>query len=136
MNSLKRIAITCGEPAGIGPDLTIEMAQDEYEAQIIALVDPNLLHERAKLLKRPIELIEATPEKLKSKARSGQLFYLPHELAQPVTTGQLNKANSDYVLSTLQTALDGSQVELKGLGSFGKKSDSLLERSIRGFEMN
>lgn len=108
MNSLKRIAITCGEPAGIGPDLTIEMAQDEYEAQIIALVDPNLLHERAKLLKRPIELIEATPEKLKSKARSGQLFYLPHELAQPVTTGQLNKANADYVLSTLQTALDGS----------------------------
>ena len=53
-----RIAITPGEPAGIGPDLLITLAQQAWDAQLVVLADAKLLKERAKLLGLPINLIE------------------------------------------------------------------------------
>ena len=45
-----RIALTSGEPAGIGPDLCLALARHELPCQLICLADPNLLAERARLL--------------------------------------------------------------------------------------
>jgi 4-hydroxythreonine-4-phosphate dehydrogenase len=103
----KRIAITPGEPAGIGPDLVLTLAQQKHQAQIIALADPALLAERAELLGLPIKLIEVDMLAPRKSAEAGELYVMPHHLKAPVVAGQLDKQNSLYVLETLQTALEG-----------------------------
>lgn len=104
---IKRIALTAGEPAGIGPDLCIQIAQKQQQAQLIAVADPELLKQRAKQLKLPIELIEVDLSQPAQIAAAGQLYYLPVSLAESVVAGQLAVANGRYVIDTLQTALDG-----------------------------
>jgi 4-hydroxythreonine-4-phosphate dehydrogenase len=53
-----RIAITPGEPAGIGPDLLLQLAQQPWQAQLVAIADKQLLKERAQHLGLNIELID------------------------------------------------------------------------------
>lgn len=107
MNDIRRIALTAGEPAGIGPDLCIELAQQSRPHEIVVIADPVLLQERADALGLPLSLIEFDPEKAPSPGRAGCLVYFPCQLADKVTAGQLNPRNSPYVLHTLQLALDG-----------------------------
>jgi 4-hydroxythreonine-4-phosphate dehydrogenase len=104
----RRIALTCGEPAGIGPDLCIQLAQQQQQAQLVAIAAPELLEARASQLALPLELIQFDATKAVQPALPGQLYVLPHALTQSVQAGQLNSANSRYVLDTLQTALDDS----------------------------
>jgi 4-hydroxythreonine-4-phosphate dehydrogenase len=105
--SVKRLALTAGEPAGIGPDLCVQLAQQKQQAQIIVIADPLLLRQRAEQLGLEIDLIEVDFSEPAYCADAGQLFYLPVPLHEKVVAGELNKANSGYVLDTLQTALDG-----------------------------
>jgi len=107
LTPIKRIALTAGEPAGIGPDLCIQIAQQQQQAQLIAIADPDLLRERAKQLNSKLALVEVDLSQPPKLAKLGELFYLPISLAEPVTAGQLNLANGRYVVETLQTALDG-----------------------------
>lgn len=107
MSVIKRIALTPGEPSGIGPDLILSLAQQKHEAQLIALADPELLKQRAELLGLSISLIEIDLSEPRQLAEAGELFVLPHRLKAPVKAGELNHLNSRYVLDTLQTALDG-----------------------------
>ena len=53
-----RILITPGEPAGIGPDITIQLAQKNWPAELIVVADPDLLLARAKQLGLPLQLME------------------------------------------------------------------------------
>ena len=55
-----RIAITPGEPAGIGPDLLLTLAQQAWDAQLIAIADGKLLKERAKHLGLTINFLKFT----------------------------------------------------------------------------
>lgn len=107
MSVIKRIALTPGEPSGIGPDLILALAQQKHEAQLVALADLELLRQRAKLLGIPINLLETDLSEPRQLAEAGELYVLPHKLKAPVTAGELNHLNSRYVLDTLQTALDG-----------------------------
>ncbi|HJO36958.1 MAG TPA: hypothetical protein QF361_12220, partial [Gammaproteobacteria bacterium] len=56
-----RLAITPGEPAGIGPDLLIQLAQRPQTAQLVALADPALLAARAARLGLPLRLVDFDP---------------------------------------------------------------------------
>lgn len=56
-----RIAVTPGEPAGIGPDLILQLAQQDWPAELVVIADKNLLKQRAKLLGIDIQLIEYQP---------------------------------------------------------------------------
>lgn len=99
-----RIAITPGEPAGIGPDLCIEIAQlppDNVELVIVA--DPVLLEERARILKLPIKVKKFDPMAASENSKPGELTVLPVNLRHPVIAGKLEKNNADYVLETLRT---------------------------------
>lgn len=107
MSDIQRIALTAGEPAGIGPDLCVQLAQSSQRNQIIVVADPGLLQQRADLLKLPIKLIEFDPTSAAQPSAEGSLVYIPCKLADKVIAGQLNPANSAYVLKTLQIALDG-----------------------------
>lgn len=103
---LPRIAITAGEPAGIGPDLLVALAQQIQPAQIIAIANPELLQQRALQLGLPLHLRTWQPAQATTRA-AGVLFIVPIEIDAPVSVGKLDKANARYVLRTLETAVDG-----------------------------
>lgn len=101
------IAITPGEPAGIGPDLCIELAQRPVaNTQCVIVADPDLLQDRAKLLKQPLTLTDFDTRADSRPNNPGELFIKPVPLSQSVNPGELNPANADYVLNTLRTATD------------------------------
>ena len=105
--TIPRIAITPGEPAGIGPDITIMAAQRDWDAELVVIADPDLITERAAMLNLPLTLEEFDPNALPVRTKPGQLSILPMQLAQPVTPGRLNVANAPYVIATLKQAVDG-----------------------------
>lgn len=86
-----RIALTAGEPAGIGPDLCAMLAQNLPEADITVIADRDLIATRAAHLGLPID-------KLK-------IEHIP--LTAPAEPGVLNPANGRYVLNTLERAARG-----------------------------
>ena len=47
---MRRLALTPGEPAGVGPDLTIELAQHDWPVELVVCADPDLLMQRARQL--------------------------------------------------------------------------------------
>ncbi len=101
-----RLALTIGEPAGIGPDLTVALAQQAYDHQIVAIGDSNMLRRRAQHLGLPlnIKLFDASN---KTPAKAGEIWVKDIALAQKESIGQLNKANGSYVLETLKQAAQG-----------------------------
>lgn len=107
MSKCQRIALTAGEPAGIGPDLCVQLAQQQQTSELVVIADPQLLQQRAQQLGLAIKLELTDLSKSASVPVKGTLRYLPAALAAPVTAGALNSLNSNYVLDTLQLALDG-----------------------------
>ena len=103
---MDKLAITPGEPAGIGPELCIEYAQSRHNFQMILLADPNMLRERAKLLDLPLKLIEYN-ESQHSASGSGTLYYSPVKLPELSVPGSLNVKNASYILKTLDLAVQG-----------------------------
>ena len=91
MHPLPRIAITSGEPAGIGPDICIMLAQQNFAADITIIGDVKMLVARAQQLKLPFD--------------ATKVLHTP--AAAPVLAGALNAQNSQYVLNTLKRAMDG-----------------------------
>lgn len=104
---MQRIALTLGEPAGIGVDLCIQLAQQDLPCQLIAIGDPALLAQRAELLGYKLKLREFNAELLVTAHEAGHLTVLPVALAEAVQCGELNVANSAYVLETLKLATQG-----------------------------
>ena len=105
--SIQRIALTPGEPAGIGPDLCIQLAQQDLPCEIIAIASPQLLEDRARQLGLPLQIKEFDSAAPATAQTAGCLTVLPVELAEPVQCGQLNPANSRYVLKTITKATKG-----------------------------
>ena len=104
---IPRIALTPGEPAGIGPDITLAIAQQPWNAELIAICDPDLLQQRAKTLglNIEIEVIEG-PQGDPESHQPGTLKVYPVSLNAPCTPGKLDPANASYVLYTLHAAVD------------------------------
>jgi len=106
-NPCFRIAITPGEPAGIGPELLIALVQEAQAHELVAIADPELLRARAQLLGVELRLrkvdFNAPPQPL----AAGELAIAPVPLAQPSVPGQLNAANAPYILQTLDVAIAG-----------------------------
>ena len=109
------LALTPGEPAGIGPELCLQLAaRQAFPVPVVALADPELLAARAHALKLPVILREYQPGA--APAAAGELLVLPCALAVPSQPGQLDPRNARYVLATLQRAVDGClEGEFQGL---------------------
>lgn len=99
-----RIAITPGEPAGIGPDIVISIAQRDWPVEMVVITSKSLLLERAKLLSLPLTIIDYDQHTPASPQKSGSLTVLDVELAEPSIPGTLNSANGAYVVETLRIA--------------------------------
>lgn len=104
---IHRIAITCGEPAGIGPDLVISLAQQHWPAELVVCADRNLLIQRANQLNLPLQLIDYDPAKAPTSMAPGSLCILHLEAPVSIVPGQLDVANSNYVVNTLRRAGEG-----------------------------
>lgn len=108
---IKRIAITPGEPAGIGPDLVIKIAQQSWPVEIVVLASKELLLDRAKQLNLPLTLIEYDKSKSPLAQQSQTLTILPIDLAADCIAGVLNSDNGPYVVDTLRIA---SEMNMSG----------------------
>lgn len=106
---VSRLVITPGEPAGVGPDLIIKLAQQAWPAELVVCADPSLLQARAATLQLPLTLLPYQPERAPQAQAAGTLTLLPVSLSTPAIPGQLNSANAHYVLATLARAADGCQ---------------------------
>jgi 4-hydroxythreonine-4-phosphate dehydrogenase len=101
------IAITAGEPAGIGPDLCLALSQQEFAANFVILGSRALLAERAQLLGFEVALDDYLPGTAQPH-RSGRLTVLDVPLAAPCVPGRLDRANSRHVMNILDRAIDGA----------------------------
>ena len=96
------LIITPGEPAGIGPELVVQLVQ-QHQLDIVALCDPKLIQQRACALGLPLTI--HPPE---SEIPSlGGLRVEPLSLSEPSIAGELNLNNSNYVVESLRRAIDG-----------------------------
>ena len=102
-----RLAITPGEPSGIGPDLLVQLVQKPQDFELVAYADPELLEQRAAQLGLPLTLRTATSEP--QQLRPGELTVNPVSLRAKTIPGSLNTENSPYVLETLCKALADCQ---------------------------
>jgi len=107
---MKPIAMTSGEPSGIGPDIILDIAQKDQPVPIVALADMDLLRLRAAQLGYPIELHRWHPDcAIGAHHRAGHLWVAPISLKGTCKPGTLNPENADYVLALLDHAYDGIQ---------------------------
>ena len=104
----KSVVITPGEPAGVGPDLVLALAQQAWPVELVVCADPALLLERAEILGLTIQLRDYEQGRPAQPQAAGTLTVLPVKTAAPVTAGRLDVANSAYVVETLARACDGA----------------------------
>lgn len=107
-NHNNRIVITPGEPAGVGPDLVVALAQQDWPVELVVCADPALLLARANQLNLPLQLREYQPDQPALAQQAGTLTILPVKTTAEVTAGQLDVNNSHYVVETLAKACDGA----------------------------
>ena len=101
------IALTAGEPAGIGPDLCVLLAQRQIAARIVVIADRDLLASRARQLNVALTPIDFDADTPLCPAAPGTLYVLNHALTVPAACGVLQPANSGCVLETLRSAVAG-----------------------------
>src|SRR5437899_1497396 len=97
------IAVTIGEPAGIGPDLAVRLVERTWPARLVLVGDMELIRERARRLGAGIRLVPYTKRGVIPSAI--EVAHFP--LAVPVQAGRLNPANAKSVLSALDAAIGG-----------------------------
>lgn len=103
MNRRTVIALTPGEPAGIGPDVAIAFAQQTSHCDLVLIADPAMLTTRAEQLQLAIN----TPFWNGHGADLPAVYLLPIATRHPVHAGILDSANSPYVIECLRRAVQG-----------------------------
>ncbi|MFO7859110.1 MAG: 4-hydroxythreonine-4-phosphate dehydrogenase PdxA [Ectothiorhodospiraceae bacterium] len=103
-----RIALTLGEPAGIGPDLVAMLAAAGDLGDTVIVGDPEVLSQRAHQLGLTLPPLHCLTDAAGDDA-AGSLSVLPVTAAKPVTPGLLEPANAASVVTMLERAVDGTR---------------------------
>lgn len=101
---MKPLVLTTGEPAGIGPEISLTLADSPVPMVIIG--DQALLEERASQLKKKIDFIEYQPGQA-IYPKKNTIHLLPTQCEDKVCPGELNVKNANYVLNQLERATRG-----------------------------
>lgn len=109
---IPRIAVSPGEPAGIGPDLCVLLADTKFDCQIICFCDPELLWSRADKLGLSIDMHRVDFNRPALQSKPGVLHYMPIDSNCLYQSGQLNSSNAGYVLDVLTQATLACQQNL------------------------
>ncbi|MDH5484410.1 MAG: 4-hydroxythreonine-4-phosphate dehydrogenase PdxA [Gammaproteobacteria bacterium] len=103
------IAITPGEPAGIGPDIVLQLARNDIPASIVCFASPQLMQQRAQLLGINIDIKILHDLSDRQPHSAGSLQVYPVQGLKSANAGTLDAGNANYVLATLQEAVNSIQ---------------------------
>jgi len=98
------IVVTIGEPAGIGPDLAVRLAERTWSARLVLAGDREVLRERARRLGAGVRLV---PYVRGAAATPGALEVAHFPVAVPAQAGKLDPANARTVIASLDAAVAG-----------------------------
>ncbi|MBF7075080.1 4-hydroxythreonine-4-phosphate dehydrogenase PdxA [Glaciecola sp. MH2013] len=107
MAKFLKIAVTPGEPAGIGPDLILTLSQQHWDCQLVVYADSTMLEQRAAQLGIEVDLIPYEDDSTYIQ-KPKQLLVKHIPTAVPVFAGELNSENGHYVVETLRQACDAN----------------------------
>ena len=108
MLRLPRIALTSGEPAGVGPELCLAIAQRDLPCEIVCLADRDLLAERGRQVGLST-VLRPYDEGIRQPHERGTLTVCHQSTAATSTAGQLDVRNARYVLTLIDRAINGAQ---------------------------
>lgn len=118
----KPLVVTAGEPAGIGPDLCVALANSPWKNRIVVIGDPDMLAERAGLLGVTMSINEYAAGQSRN---DGGLQVLPQALETPAVCGTLEPRNAQSLLAGLERAVSGCQS-----GEFSGLVTAPLQKSV------
>jgi len=116
------IVVTIGEPAGIGPDLAVRLAERTWPARLVLAGDRELLRERARRLGAGVRLV---PYLRGRAATPGALEVAHFPVAVPVQAGRLDAANARTVIASLDVAVAGCMA-----GEFAAMVTAPVQKSV------
>jgi len=98
------MVVTAGEPAGIGPELCLTLADTSWASKLVVIADPDMLAERAKILDRKIKFCDYDDNTTRAE---GELRVLPRYLEKAAVCGEPDPANARVLLEGLERAVSG-----------------------------
>ena len=128
-NRLPRIAITPGEPAGIGPDLLVQLAQAPQRSEWVAIADPDLLADRARRLSLPLQLSPFVAGREQCSGE-GRLSIIASPLARLPQPGRGCADNARAILDTLDIAVQHCREDLLDALVTGPINKHLIGRGL------
>ncbi len=102
-----KIAISLGDPAGIGPDICVLMAEKYINKNHIVITDPSLLEKSADKLKLKVNINIVNKENLKTQSGKSMINVLPISLAAKNKPGVMSSKNASFVIEVIRTAAIG-----------------------------
>ena len=120
-----RLILTCGEPAGIGPDLCIDIAGRDWPCELVVAGDREVLQTRAQQLRKSLAFVAHKSDAPAAEHRAGTLRVLHVPVASTVRAGQLDRANARHVLQLLDRAIDGCMA-----GEFAAMITAPVQKSV------
>jgi 4-hydroxythreonine-4-phosphate dehydrogenase len=104
--TLPRLAVTAGEPAGVGPELVALLAASDLAADLVAITDRDLLRRAAMAAGVGIEIVDDDGQRIASRP-AGRIRVRHVPLGAPEAWGKPDPRNARHVLDMLATAADG-----------------------------
>ena len=101
---MKKIVVTLGEPAGIGPDLGVLLSQKKLSKNIIFIADPILIYQSAYKLNKKIDINVMHNTSSKTYSNKNLINLLPVKLNVKNKPGMMNYKNSEYVINSIRLA--------------------------------
>ena len=136
---MNKIIYSPGEPAGIGPDLIINLATtktwENLRIPIVTIGDPNLFLDRAKLLKKRVGIIEINNVQKAKKNKSGSIQLIKVSKCKSTSAGKILKSNAKYVLDNLNYAIKETIINKKTAlvtGPLNKEALISIEKKFTG----
>lgn len=121
-NSISPLVITAGEPAGIGPEICLALADTRWARHVVVIADANMLAERAALLGRTVKF---NAYERGAILRAGEIVVIDLPLARAATCGKLETANAQSLLDGLSRAVEGCLA-----GEFSALVTAPLQKSV------
>lgn len=123
------IALSVGDPAGIGPDITTLLAARGWPGRVAVYADPAVLAARARRLNLDLSVCEIAAPADAAEPHPGRLDVVPVAVASSVTPGRADVANSAYVLRCLDGAIDACRAGTVAAMVTGPVSKALINES-------
>ncbi len=119
------LVVTAGEPAGIGPEICLALADVHCEPGIVVIGDPSVLEERAQATQHPVRVREIELADVGcATAAPGELLVIAEPLPVRVECGCPDPGNAEALLRGLRIAVDGCMS-----GTFGGLVTAPLQKS-------